>query len=116
MIPTRASAAAAGWSRNALPEAPPPAAKEEDEEHAELSISDQRTLYLVNIFIGNTARFLNSFASLCQDKLAQVHRRILKLDANLTLLEAQLQSRGHIHEFDNKSNLEASSSTSANIR
>ncbi|XP_042452280.1 uncharacterized protein LOC122036910 isoform X2 [Zingiber officinale] len=79
MIPTRASAAAAGWSRNALPEAPPPAAKEEDEEHAELSISDQRTLYLVNIFIGNTARFLNSFASLCQDKLAQVHRFVKKL-------------------------------------
>ncbi|XP_074591195.1 uncharacterized protein LOC141847115 [Curcuma longa] len=115
MIPTRASAAAAaGWG--ALPDAPPPAAKEEDGELAELSISDQRTLYLANIFIGNTARFLNSFASLCQDKLAQVHRRILKLDANLTLLEAQLQSRGHIYAFDNKSNSEASSSTSANIR
>ncbi|KAF3337104.1 WASH complex subunit CCDC53 isoform X2 [Carex littledalei] len=65
---------------------------EEDENEAEaLSISDQRTLYLVNIFVANAAQFLNSFSALCQDKLCLVHRKILKLDASLTLLESQLR-------------------------
>ncbi|KAL5998498.1 hypothetical protein ACLOJK_009441 [Asimina triloba] len=77
---------------------------------AALSISDQRTLYLViisillagwtssssaskvNIFIANTARFLNSFSAICEQKLLHVHRRILRLDATLSLLEAKLRS------------------------
>ncbi|RWW79235.1 hypothetical protein BHE74_00012490 [Ensete ventricosum] len=70
MNPRRAPAAA---GRSPFPIAHPPA-EEEEEEEATLAISDQRILYLVNIFIGNTARFLNSYASLCQDKLADVHR------------------------------------------
>ncbi|WOK95596.1 WASH complex subunit CCDC53-like [Canna indica] len=101
MIPT----AAAGRS-------PVPEEQEEEEEVAALSVSDQRTLYLVNIFIGNTARFLNSFASLCQDKLAQVHRRISRLDANLSILEAQLRSTCPKQETENKVPLEGACSSS----
>ncbi|RZC60437.1 hypothetical protein C5167_022202 [Papaver somniferum] len=61
-------------------------------EESIISASDQRTLYLVNIFIVQTARFLNRFSFLCEDKLSTVHRRILRLDASLTLLETQLRS------------------------
>ncbi|KAJ1704005.1 hypothetical protein LUZ63_003784 [Rhynchospora breviuscula] len=65
---------------------------EEDENEAEaLSISDQRTFYLVNIFIANATQFLNSFSAICQDKLSLVHRKILRLDASLALLEAKLR-------------------------
>ncbi|XP_068667359.1 uncharacterized protein [Aristolochia californica] len=62
------------------------------EEEAALAFSDRRTVYLVNIFIANTARFLNRFSSICEEKLADVHRRILRLDATLLLLEAKLRS------------------------
>lgn len=74
-----------------------------DEEAAALSVSDQRTLYLVNIFIGNTARFLNSFSSLCEDKLSQLHRRLLHLDATLTLLEAKLEGTCPYRDVDGNS-------------
>ncbi|CAL9104158.1 unnamed protein product [Musa textilis] len=109
MIPRRAPAAG---GRSPFPTAHPAA---EEEEEATLAISDQRILYLVNIFIGNTARFLNSFASLCQDKLADVHRRILRLDANLTLLEAQLRSTCPDQEFKKEASLEATTSSSETI-
>ncbi|OVA03072.1 WASH complex [Macleaya cordata] len=71
---------------------------EEEEEEAIISKSDQRTLYLVNIFIVHTARFLNRFSFLCEEKLATVHRKILRLDASLALLEAQLRSIDGIQE------------------
>ncbi|XP_026377094.1 WASH complex subunit 3-like isoform X2 [Papaver somniferum] len=61
-------------------------------EESIISASDQRTLYLVNIFIVQTARFLNRFSFLCEDKLSTFHRRISRLDASLTLLETQLRS------------------------
>ncbi|KAL4191854.1 hypothetical protein AMTRI_Chr06g169290 [Amborella trichopoda] len=73
--------------------------EEVSEEDNALSISDQRTLYLVNIFIVDTARFLNRFSALCEQKLADVHRRILRLDATLTLLEAKLRSIDGIEEI-----------------
>ncbi|XP_066322814.1 uncharacterized protein [Miscanthus floridulus] len=57
-----------------------------------IAVSDQRTIYLVNMFIANTVEFLNSFAALCDDKLALLHRNIVKLDLSLALLEAKLHS------------------------
>uniref|UniRef100_A0A1D1XFF7 WASH complex subunit CCDC53 n=2 Tax=Anthurium amnicola TaxID=1678845 RepID=A0A1D1XFF7_9ARAE len=77
----------------APPAWPPPSQEEQQDEAAAaaaLAISDRRTLYLVNIFLGSAARFLNSFAAVCEDKLADVHRRILRLDSTLRLLEAKL--------------------------
>ncbi|RCV32975.1 hypothetical protein SETIT_7G046000v2 [Setaria italica] len=70
-----------------------PAPPEDDEESVRaVAVSDQRTIYLVNMFIANTVEFLNSFAATCDDKLALLHRKIVKLDSSLALLEAKLHS------------------------
>ncbi|KAL2641400.1 hypothetical protein R1flu_008987 [Riccia fluitans] len=63
-----------------------------DEEGDAPTVFDQRTLFLVNTFIIHTVRLLNNFSVLCEDKLADVHRRILRADATLFLLEAKLRS------------------------
>ncbi|XP_038976882.1 WASH complex subunit 3-like isoform X2 [Phoenix dactylifera] len=112
MMPRRA----AGRSPSIPPSfsAYPPQPVDEEEEAA-LAISDQRTLYLVNIFISNNARFLNTFADLCQDKLADVHRRILRLDASLTLLEAKLRSTCPKKELEDDSGFKAMGSSSQSI-
>lgn len=93
-----AAPAAAGTSNSPSPQISVPHLpylihQEEDsaEDEAALSISDQRTLYLVNIFIGNTSKFLNSFASVCEKKLLALHRRIVRMDAMLMVLEAKLR-------------------------
>ncbi|KAJ4973417.1 hypothetical protein NE237_006591 [Protea cynaroides] len=70
----------------------------QQKEEAALSVSDQRTLYLVNIFIVDTTCFLNSFSALCEAKLVDVHRRMLRLDSSLTLLEEQLRSGSRFEE------------------
>lgn len=57
-----------------------------------VSTVDQRPLFLVNVYIIHTVRFLNKFSAVCEQKLAEVHRRILRIDATLTLLEAKLNS------------------------
>ncbi|MQL92076.1 hypothetical protein Taro_024699 [Colocasia esculenta] len=94
-----AAPAAGGAPRSLLSPFPqiqsatPPSLEDQQQDEAAaaaLAISDRRTLYLVNIFIGSAARFLNSFAAICEDKLADVHRRIVRLDATLKLLEAKL--------------------------
>ncbi|CAM6102018.1 unnamed protein product [Calypogeia fissa] len=55
-------------------------------------ISDQRTLFLVSTFVIHTVRLLNNFSVICEDKLADVHRRIVQADATVSLLEAKLRS------------------------
>ncbi|CAA6664198.1 unnamed protein product [Spirodela intermedia] len=83
-----------------------------EDNHDELvAICDRRTLYLVNIFLGSSANFLNSFAAVCEDKLADVHRRILRVDSTLRILEAKLcsasKNSGHAgRKEDGKSELE----------
>ncbi|XP_043703831.1 WASH complex subunit 3-like isoform X2 [Telopea speciosissima] len=73
----------------------------QQKEEAVLSVSDQRTLYLqVNIFIVDTTRFLNHFYALCEEKFVDVHRRILRLDSSLTLLEEQLRSSYRVEETE----------------
>ncbi|XP_062227325.1 uncharacterized protein LOC133925404 [Phragmites australis] len=75
------------------PLAPPEDGDDHDGESARaVTVSDQRTIYLVNMFIANTVEFLNSFAALCNDKLALLHRKVVKLDSSLALLEAKLHS------------------------
>ncbi|KAH9329054.1 hypothetical protein KI387_001162, partial [Taxus chinensis] len=62
----------------------------------------------VNIFTVHTMRFLNRFSALCEQKLAEVHRRILRLDATLTLLEAKLKSVDGLEEVAAPSSFHAS--------
>ncbi|KAK8448562.1 hypothetical protein SEVIR_7G051400v4 [Setaria viridis] len=84
---------AAASSPGRLPAPPEDAGDEDDEESVRaVAVSDQRTIYLVNMFIANTVEFLNSFAATCDDKLALLHRKIVKLDSSLALLEAKLHS------------------------
>ncbi|XP_077251715.1 uncharacterized protein LOC143890928 [Tasmannia lanceolata] len=90
---------------------PPTTAIEVSSREEELSVFDQRTLYLVNIFIVNTTRFLNRFSAICEEKLADVHR-ILRLDATLTLLEVKLRSIDGVGEFAEHGGLRAASSNS----
>ncbi|CAN6270684.1 unnamed protein product [Urochloa humidicola] len=84
---------AAASSPGRLPAPPEDAGVEIDEESVRaVAVSDQRTIYLVSMFIANTVEFLNSFAATCDDKLALLHRKIVKLDSSLALLEARLYS------------------------
>ncbi|CAL5033117.1 unnamed protein product [Urochloa decumbens] len=84
---------AAASSPGRLPAPPEDAGDDNDEESVRaVAVSDQRTIYLVNMFIANTVEFLNSFAASCDDKLALLHRKIVKLDSSLALLEARLYS------------------------
>ncbi|KAL6652993.1 hypothetical protein ACP70R_011918 [Stipagrostis hirtigluma subsp. patula] len=86
------SAAASSPGRTPAP--PGDGGDDDDEEESvrAVAVSDQRTIYLVNMFIADTVEFLNSFASLCNDKLALLHRKVVKLDSSLALLEAKLHS------------------------
>ncbi|KAK3145114.1 hypothetical protein QOZ80_4AG0323360 [Eleusine coracana subsp. coracana] len=85
------SAAASASGRSPAP--PEDGGDDVDEESVRaIAVSDQRTIYLVNMFIANTVEFLNSFAAVCDDKLALLHRKMVKLDSSLALLEAKLHS------------------------
>uniref|UniRef100_A0A0D6R5M6 WASH complex subunit 3 n=1 Tax=Araucaria cunninghamii TaxID=56994 RepID=A0A0D6R5M6_ARACU len=50
-----------------------PTMEAEEEDETSIPMSDKRTIYLVNVFMVHTARFLNRFSALCEQKLAQVH-------------------------------------------
>ncbi|KAK3241919.1 hypothetical protein CYMTET_48352 [Cymbomonas tetramitiformis] len=55
-------------------------------------VPDQKTLVLVNTFIIQTAGLLNRFSALCERKLEAVNRNIQRVDVQLSLLEAKLNS------------------------
>eukprot|EP00250_Pteridium_aquilinum_P030184 c40806_g1_i1 orf=86-727(-) len=67
--------------------APPASCMDFDEPQA-----DQRPLFLVNVYIIHTVQFLNKFSSICEHKLAEVHRRLSCIETTLALLEAKLKS------------------------
>jgi Ca2+-binding EF-hand superfamily protein len=52
----------------------------------------QATLLLVNNFIINTTKFLNTFSDACDEKLSKVSSRLSDLDIVLSILEAKLGS------------------------
>ncbi|XP_006652164.1 WASH complex subunit 3-like [Oryza brachyantha] len=81
--------------------------EEEEETSRAIAVSDQRTIYLVNMFIANTVEFLNSFAATCNDKLSLLHRKIVKLDSSLTLLEAKLHSIDDANALGHSTNQKA---------
>ncbi|KAJ7513679.1 hypothetical protein O6H91_23G010400 [Diphasiastrum complanatum] len=62
------------------------------DKEANVPVPFERTLFLVNVFIIHTVRLLNKFSAICEQKLADVHQRIVRLEATLSLLEAKLMS------------------------
>lgn len=52
----------------------------------------EHTVLIVNNFIVNTARFMESFSTTCNGKIAAVSSKISRLDTMLQLLEAKLES------------------------
>lgn len=56
------------------------------------AINHKRTLAFLNHFITHTVRFLNRFSCVCEEKLADMQRRIQRLEITLSILEAKLSS------------------------
>ena len=56
------------------------------------SIEQKRTVAFLNHFIVHTARFLNRFSTVCEDKLANISQRIQRLDAVMKNLESKINS------------------------
>ncbi|KAH9525088.1 WASH complex subunit 3 [Bulinus truncatus] len=56
------------------------------------AISQKRTIAFINHFITHTARFLNRFGNVCEEKLEHLHGRLQQLEISLTILEAKLSS------------------------
>lgn len=57
-------------------------------------VPHQTTLHLVNNFVLQTTRFLNRFASTCEEKLAEVSSGIQSLEISLSIIEAKLKIKG----------------------
>ncbi|KAI8791612.1 WASH complex subunit CCDC53 [Biomphalaria glabrata] len=56
------------------------------------AISQKRTIAFINHFITHTARFLNRFGNVCEEKLEHLHGRLQQLEISLSILEAKLSS------------------------
>ncbi|XP_059154056.1 WASH complex subunit 3-like [Physella acuta] len=56
------------------------------------AINQKRTIAFINHFITHTARFLNHFGNICEDKLENLHGRLQQLEISLSILEAKLSS------------------------
>lgn len=65
-------------------------------EEVDLSALDpvpvKKTLVVVNNFVATTARFLNHFSALCEERLSGVERHLAQLETTLAILEAKLNS------------------------
>lgn len=55
-------------------------------------VPHRKTLILLNNFVVNTTRFLNSFLVLSDDKLSEVSDQVSRLETRLAILEAKLSS------------------------
>lgn len=56
------------------------------------AINQKRTVAFINHFVTHTARFLNHFSCVCEDKLEHLTDRLQQLDISLSILEAKLGS------------------------
>eukprot|EP00268_Persea_americana_P053468 TRINITY_DN6051_c0_g1_i2.p1 TRINITY_DN6051_c0_g1~~TRINITY_DN6051_c0_g1_i2.p1 ORF type:complete len:108 (-),score=23.21 TRINITY_DN6051_c0_g1_i2:828-1151(-) len=70
------------------------------EEEAPLSVSDRRTFYLVNIFIADTARFLNRFSAICEEKLSDVHSSSVNIQHDATLAVVKSEGSSFQHSME----------------
>lgn len=56
------------------------------------AIHQKRTLAFLNHFITHTARFLNRFSCVCEQKLSNLSVRIQRLETTMNILEAKISS------------------------
>ncbi|ESO89342.1 hypothetical protein LOTGIDRAFT_183391 [Lottia gigantea] len=56
------------------------------------AIQQKRSIAFINHFITHTARFLNRFSCVCDEKLENLAGKIQRLEVSLTILEAKLSS------------------------
>ncbi|KAL5010148.1 hypothetical protein ScPMuIL_012453 [Solemya velum] len=56
------------------------------------AIQQKRTIAFLNHFITHTAKFLNRFSCVCEEKLEKLSNRIQQLEITLSILEAKLSS------------------------
>ena len=54
------------------------------------AIHQKRTIAFLNHFITHTARFLNRFSCVCEDKLSTLSLRIQRLETTMSILEAKV--------------------------
>ncbi|XP_050392555.1 WASH complex subunit 3 isoform X2 [Patella vulgata] len=73
------------------------------------AIQQKRSIAFINHFITHTARFLNRFSCVCEEKLENLSTKIQRLEISLSILEAKLSS---IPGLENVTVESSSSSTS----
>ncbi|KAK6170791.1 hypothetical protein SNE40_019096 [Patella caerulea] len=56
------------------------------------AIQQKRSIAFINHFITHTARFLNRFSCVCEEKLENLSTKIQHLEISLSILEAKLSS------------------------
>ncbi|XP_005108263.1 WASH complex subunit 3 [Aplysia californica] len=56
------------------------------------AINQKRTIAFINHFVTHTARFLNHFSCVCEDKLEHLSGRLQQLEISLSIVEAKLSS------------------------
>ncbi|XP_064617599.1 WASH complex subunit 3-like [Liolophura sinensis] len=56
------------------------------------AIHQKRTIAFLNHFISHTARFLNHFSGVCEEKLSDLSVRIQRLEFTMSILETKLSS------------------------
>ncbi|ELU14314.1 hypothetical protein CAPTEDRAFT_164855 [Capitella teleta] len=56
------------------------------------AIHQKRTLAFLNHFITHTARFMNRFSCVCEEKLSDLSVKIQRLETSMSILEAKLSS------------------------
>lgn len=56
------------------------------------AIQQKRIVAFLNHFVTHTAKFLNRFSSVCEEKLEHMSNRIQELEISMNLLEAKLSS------------------------
>ncbi|KAI8506951.1 protein transport [Branchiostoma belcheri] len=56
------------------------------------AIHQKRMLAFINHFITHTARFLNRFSCVCEEKLANINLRIQRIETTMNILEAKIAS------------------------
>ncbi|EHA98204.1 Coiled-coil domain-containing protein 53 [Heterocephalus glaber] len=56
------------------------------------AIQQKRTVAFLNQFVVHTVQFLNRFATVCEEKLANLSLRIQQIETTLNILDAKLSS------------------------
>lgn len=54
------------------------------------AISQRELVTYFNLYLARTCTFLNTFATTCESKLADLHLRLETIDTNLILLETKV--------------------------